>query len=131
MLARHDTDIPKVFHATSSRNYGPVCPLCGNAVLADATYNHDLAIVMTPDGSAAFSPRQAAVFRALWLARGRVVSHAALQEALRRVVDGDHLAAQTISAIRKRIRPLGMQIEAVPLEGYRLQTLVRPQVCEG
>lgn len=121
-LARRAADIP--------RPAAPCCPLCGGAVLIDATYNHDLATLLTPDGSAKFTVREAAVFQALWLSRGRVVSRAALFDALHRVVDGDALG-QTVCMIRRRIRPLGMQITAVPLEGYRLHALVRPQVCEG
>lgn len=120
MLARPESSLHRISQPAR-------CPTCGGDMLADAMYDHDLQTLSTPAGMVKFQPRDAAVFNCLWQLRGRIVRSATLLDGMNRVCDGGYFR-QSIWRLRQAVRPLGLDVDTVRLEGYRLRAARK---CEG
>lgn len=106
------------------------CPCCGRPIDADAPVTLDLeAGIVVANGQFAYlSQQQMAVFAAIWDAFPRMLTREALFNATAPVIGWDDRELKIVDVfichVRRKLRPLGIEIETMWGKGYRA---VRPR----
>lgn len=105
----------------------PTCPVCGGAIHETGRLLLDLdgGLVVSPNGAKAkLTPSEMTIFAAVWRNRPRVQTAEHLLHLTSKPGREDdreiEIVTVQMSRLRKRLRPLGIHIERLRGEGFRI-----------